>query len=79
MMRPWRGGAARRVRPREYELRSNHTFVYTDGICDQSLEFRLTADVLDIDVSAYSCVTEAQDLAIDVYFHRSAFSRMVAP
>jgi hypothetical protein len=62
-----------------YELRSNHTFVYTDGICDQSLEFRLTGDVLDVDVSAYSCVTEAQDLAIDVYFHLSAFSRVVAP
>ncbi len=62
-----------------YELRSNHTFVYSEGICDQSLEFRLTGDVLDIDVSAYSCATEKQDLAIDVYFHLSAFSRVVAP
>jgi hypothetical protein len=68
-----------RRQPGAVQLRSNHTFVYTDGICDQSLEFRLTGDVLDVDVSAYSCVTEAQDLAIDVYFHLSAFSRVVAP
>lgn len=62
-----------------YELRSNHTIAYADGICDQSLEFRLTGDALDIDVSAYSCPTEAQDLAIDVYFHLSAFGRAAAP